>query len=103
MSPAHQAVEASDIKGLVEALRSGADVNEEFGGLPLLHHAIDVEIDSHVQTGEPLHVDMTAIVLAAGADPRRSSHGGNGVTAEHMALVRGHWLASILIECRIRG
>lgn len=98
MSPAHLAVENSDTSLLVQTIKSGGDVHEEYGGLPLLHHAIDVEIDAHLQTGAPLHVDLTAALLALGADPHRGSHGGTGVTAEHMASARGHWLAQLLIQ-----
>jgi hypothetical protein len=105
MSPAHLAVEHGDLETLVRLLRSGdADIHEEYDGLTLLHHAIDVELDAHAQTGEPLHVDTTALLLALGADPRRGSGGGVGPTAEHFAFVNGHWLASCLIEaCGGRG
>jgi hypothetical protein len=102
MTPAHHAVEIEDLEALRDLLDQGADVNEERQGLTLLHHAIDVEIDGHTQTGEPLHVDVTAYLLARGADPRRCSDGGSGISAEHMALMRGHWLASCLIEYWIR-
>jgi hypothetical protein len=64
---------------------------------------IDVEIDGHTQTGDPLHVDVTAYLLARGADPRRRSGMGSGISAERMALTRGHWLASCLIEEWIRS
>lgn len=87
------AVELGDVKALKEALDSGADANQERHGMTLLQYALDVELDSHTQTGEPLHVDATALLLARGADPRRRSGGGTGVSAEHMAFVSGHWLA----------
>jgi hypothetical protein len=45
-----------------------------------------------------LHVDVTAFLLARGADPDRLSGGGTGVSARHMALVRGHWLADELFK-----
>ncbi|WP_338320204.1 ankyrin repeat domain-containing protein [Streptomyces lonarensis] len=80
----------------------GADIHQERNGLTLLHHAIDVEIDGHEQSGEPLHVDVTAYLLARGADPRRRSGGGTGISAEHMALMRGHWLATCLVEEWVR-
>ncbi|MHB9858885.1 ankyrin repeat domain-containing protein [Streptomyces sp. YIM S03343] len=98
MTPVHQAVEMENLVALRDLLDQGVDINEEHQGLTLLHHAIDVEIDGHTQTGEPLHVDTTAYLLARGADPRRRSDGGTGVSAEHMALVDGHWLATCLIE-----
>ncbi|MET7685795.1 ankyrin repeat domain-containing protein [Streptomyces sp. NPDC005423] len=102
MTPTHHAVEMEDLEALRDLLDRGADINEERQGLTLLHHAIDVEIDGHTQTGDPLHVDVTAYLLARGADPQRRSGGGSGISAEHMALTRGHWLASCLIEEWIR-
>lgn len=103
MPPAHRAVEVEDLVALRDILDSGADVNGEYQGLTLLQHAIDVEIDSHTQTGDPLHVDTTAYLLARGADPTRRSAGGAGISAEHMALTRRHWLATCLIEEWIRS
>lgn len=102
MSPAHQAVELGDVKALYDLLKSGSDIHEEDHGLTLLHHAIDVEVDSHIQSGQPLHVDVTALLLAMGADPRRRSGGGTGITAEHYAFTQGHWLASCLIDSWIQ-
>nr|WP_228473508.1 ankyrin repeat domain-containing protein [Streptomyces calidiresistens] len=102
MSPAHRAVEMEDLEALRDLLDRGVDVNEEHDGLTLLHHSIDVEIDGHVQTGKPLHVDTTAYLLSRGADPRRRSGGGSGISAEHMAFVEGHWLALSLIREWIR-
>lgn len=101
-SPAHLAVEHQDLPALRALLDAGANIHEEHDGLTLLHHAIDVEIDSHMQADEPLHVDTTAYLLARGADPTRKSNGGHGTTAEHTALVGGHWLATCLIKAWIR-
>ncbi|MEU0077659.1 ankyrin repeat domain-containing protein [Micromonospora tulbaghiae] len=98
MTPAHQAVEDEDLPRLREYLDGGVDVEEVDGGLTLLQHAIDVEIDGHVQTGGPLHVDVTAYLLARGADPYTSPVGGSGASALHMAQLGGHWLAVSLIE-----
>ncbi|MEU8403159.1 ankyrin repeat domain-containing protein [Nonomuraea sp. NPDC048892] len=94
MSPAHLAVEMEDAEKLQALLDGGVDVHEEHHGLTLLHHAIEVEVDGHVQTGDWLHVDMTALLLVNGADPRRRSHGGTGVSAEHFAFVNRHWLGA---------
>ena len=102
LSPAHLAVELEDAERLQALLDEGASVHEEHAGFTLLHAAIDVEIDGHTQTGDPLHVDMTALLLANGADPRRRSHGGTGVSAEHFAFVNRHWLASRLINAWLR-
>jgi hypothetical protein len=96
-SPAHLAVEHEDLPALRAVLDSGADVHEEEGALTLLHHAVDVEVDGHNQTGEPLHVDVTAFLLARGADPLRRSGRGSGVSALELAFTMGHWLAHDLM------
>ncbi|NJQ13572.1 ankyrin repeat domain-containing protein [Streptomyces bohaiensis] len=102
MCTAHHAVEMEDLHRLRDLLDGGVDIHQEQNGYTLLHHAIDVEIDGHEQSGEPLHVDVTAYLLARGADPRRRSGGGTGISAEHLALTRGHSLATCLIEEWVR-
>jgi len=92
------AIERGDLPGLRDALAAGVDISRERDGLTLLHYAIDVESDAHAQTGQPLHVDATALLLARGADPQRRSGMGSGVSAEHMATLSGHWLALELFE-----
>jgi hypothetical protein len=90
-SPAHSAVELEDLPKLRDLLDAGHDVEDDDGsGWTLLRHAIDIEIDSHDQ-GRALHVDVTALLLARGADPMRSY---NGITAIASAERRGHWLAA---------
>ena len=98
MTPAHLAVENEDLPRLRELLDGGVDVEEIDGALTLLQHAVDVEIDGHTQTGDPLHVDVTAYLLARGADPLASPIGGGVGSALQMARLRGHWLAISLIE-----
>jgi ankyrin repeat protein len=98
MTPAHRAVEADDLPKLRELLDGGVSVDEVDSGLTLLQHAIDVEIDSHTQTGLPLHVDVTAYLLARGANPFTSSLDDGLASALHMAKLRGHGLAVTLIE-----
>ena len=60
-----------------------------------LSFAIDVEHDGHVQTGNPLHADVTAFLLARGADPLRSC---NGMTVIAEAEMRGHWLGAEIMR-----
>lgn len=60
-----------------------------------LRHAIDVEHDGHVQTRGPLHADVTAFLLARGADPLREH---NGITVVAEAEIRGHWLAAEIMQ-----
>lgn len=100
MTPAHLAVENEDLPALRDLIDGGVDVEEADGGLTLLQHAIDVEIDGHAQTGEPLHVDVTAYLLARGADPLASSSPSVG-SALHMARLNGHWLAVAVIEAHL--
>ena len=102
MTPAHDAVEHEDLPRLRTLLDEGADVEEVHGGLTLLQHAVDVEIDAHTQTGEPLHVDLTAYLLARGADPLASPAPGGAGSALHTARLRGHWLAVAVMEAFVR-
>ncbi|MEW9528752.1 ankyrin repeat domain-containing protein [Microbispora sp. NPDC049125] len=96
-SPAHHAVEHEDLPTLRDLLDNGHDVQDsDTQGWSLLHHSIDVEIDGHQQTGEPLHVDVTAYLLARGANPSAASHRYG--TPLQMAEDRGHWLATELIR-----
>lgn len=75
-SPAHLAVEQGDLPRLRDLLDAGHDVEEDNGhGWTLLRHAVDAEHDGHIQTGGPLHADVTAFLLARGADPLRPCNG----------------------------
>ncbi|MFF4580060.1 ankyrin repeat domain-containing protein [Streptomyces sp. NPDC001373] len=96
-SPGHEAVETEDLPRLRELFDAGHDVEDDEGdGWTLLRHAIDVEIDGHYQSGQPLHADVTAYLLARGADPLRSNTGG--VLPADEAEQREHWLAAELIR-----
>ncbi|MDQ2874539.1 MAG: ankyrin repeat domain-containing protein [Actinomycetota bacterium] len=68
-------------------------------GWTLLRRAIDIEYDGHVQTGLPLHADVTAFLLARGADPLRVR---NGMSALAEAEIRGHWLATEIMLAWIK-
>jgi uncharacterized protein len=99
-TPAHQAVEHEDLPRLRDLLDGGHDVEDDNGdGWTLLRHAIDVEHDGHLQTGEPLQADVTAFLLARGADPRRV--GPDGTTPLHDAETRGHWRAAEILRAEI--
>jgi hypothetical protein len=98
-SPAHTAVEQEDLPRLRDLLDAGHDVEDDDGhGWTLLRHAIDVEHDGHVQAGGPLHADVTAFLLARGADPLRPC---NGTTILAEAETCGHWLAAEIIRAWI--
>ena len=98
-SPAHLAVEQQDLPRLRGFLGAGHDVEDDDGhGWTLLRHAIDAEHDGHVQTGGPLHADVTAFLLARGADPLRPC---NGMTVIAEAEIRGHWLAAEIMRAWI--
>ncbi|ANN18223.1 hypothetical protein SD37_22985 [Amycolatopsis orientalis] len=95
-SPAHQAVELHSLSQLRDLLDAGHDVEDDNGdGWTLLRHAVDVEHDSHVQTGEPPHADITAFLLARGADPLRRR---NGIPVVEEAEILGHWLAADIMR-----
>ena len=105
MVTAHTAVEQQGLPRLRDLLDAGHDVEDDNGhGWILLRHAIDVEYDSHVQAGGPLHADVTAFLLARGAYPLRPC---NGMTVIAEARTCGHWLAAQIMqawagEARIR-
>jgi uncharacterized protein len=96
--PVHDAVELEDVALLRDLLNAGGDVEGDVGdGWTLLRHAIDVEIDACDQVDARLHVDVTALLIARGADPERSN---NGVSVLEEARNRGRWLAVELMESR---
>jgi hypothetical protein len=101
-SPAHDAVEHGRLDELVDLLEAGADVEEMQDGLSLLEHAVDAEEDEVAQNGGELSVDLTAAVLAAGADPLRNTGGWRQESARDMAVRRGHALAVELFDAWIR-
>ncbi|WP_433816490.1 ankyrin repeat domain-containing protein [Actinomadura scrupuli] len=99
-SPAHLAVEQEDLPRLRDLLDGGHDVEDDDGhGRTLLRHAIDVELDGHTQTGDPLRVDLTAFLLVRGADPLRRC---NGIPVVEVAEIGGHWLAAEVMRAWIR-
>ncbi|MGH3180363.1 MAG: hypothetical protein ACRDOH_14480 [Streptosporangiaceae bacterium] len=95
-SPAHQAIEQHDLVQLRELLDAGSDAEDETqDGLTLLRHAIHREHTAHVERGHPLHVGMTVLLLARGADPH---HLHDGTSIETEAEILGHWLAAEVIR-----
>ena len=94
LTPAHQAVTDHDLNRLRELLDDGHDVESDNGdGWTLLRRAIRTERARHTSTGEPLHADMTAFLLARGASPHEDD---TGIAAE--AELLGHWLAAEIIS-----
>ena len=94
LSPAHQAVTDHDLNRLRELLDDGHDIESDNGdGWTLLRRAIHTEHARHTSTGEPLHADMTAFLLARGASPYEDD---TGIAAE--AELLGHWLAAEIIS-----
>jgi ankyrin repeat protein len=97
----HSAVEHMDAGRLRAMLADGADPNEQDpGGMPLLHHAIDVERDAAAQSGEDLTSALTQALLEAGADPHRR---WLGQSALEFATALNHHLAVDLIRDRLAG
>jgi hypothetical protein len=60
---------------------------------------IDAEYGIHARTGQPLNADVTAFLLARGADPLRQ---GSGLPVVAEAETRGHWLAAEIMRAWIR-
>ena len=77
LSPAHQAVADHDLNRLRDLLDNGHDIENDNGdGWTLLRRAIHAEHARHASAGESLHADITAYLLARGADPRRRNPAG---------------------------
>ncbi|MFI8895463.1 ankyrin repeat domain-containing protein [Streptomyces paradoxus] len=98
-TPAHRAVEQEDAEALARLLAAGSDPDEVFSNMTLLTHAIDVEGDGSLQSGQPLTVHTTAVLLAFGADPELVDPDGR--TPIHMAHHYGHDLAMKLLQAHI--
>ncbi|WP_415939936.1 ankyrin repeat domain-containing protein [Streptomyces sp. 039-1] len=98
-TPAHHAVEHDDTEALARWLAGGADPDEVFSNMTLLTHAIDAEGDGSLQSGEPLTVHITAVLLAFGADPELADPAGR--TPLDMAAHYGHNLAANLLRAYI--
>ncbi|MFE1808688.1 hypothetical protein [Streptomyces sp. NPDC059533] len=78
--PVHQAVESSDHVELTRLLDEGANVNEVGQGMTLLEHAIDLEVDSALQSGVPIDSRLTVL------RPRMSLLRGSAGTCSPLAL-----------------
>ncbi|MFC9264385.1 ankyrin repeat domain-containing protein [Streptomyces hydrogenans] len=98
-TPAHHAVENEDVETLSRLLADGADPDEVFGNMTLLTHAIDTEGDGALQSGRPLTVHTTAVLLAFGADPELAGPGGH--TPLGLATSYDHDLAAQLLRTHI--
>ncbi|MFK0025697.1 ankyrin repeat domain-containing protein [Streptomyces sp. NPDC090798] len=98
-TPAHQAVENEDAETLAQLLAQGVDPDEVCHDMTLLTHAIDAEGDGALQSGRPLTVHTTAVLLAFGADPQLP--GPDGLTPMSQAAYYGHDLAVELLQRHI--
>lgn len=98
-TPAHQAVELEDAETLARLLAGGGDPDEVFSNMTLLTHAMDAEGDGAVQSGKPLTVHTTAVLLAFGADPELPDPDGR--TPMEMAVNYDHHLAVTLLQTHI--
>ncbi|WP_225080138.1 ankyrin repeat domain-containing protein [Streptomyces sp. CoT10] len=98
-APAHEAVENEDAETLAQLLARGVDPDEVCGNMTLLTHAIDAEGDGALQTGGPLTVHTTAVLLAFGADPQLP--GPDGQAPMDLAVEYGHDLAAKLSQRHI--
>ncbi|MFD3503795.1 ankyrin repeat domain-containing protein [Streptomyces sp. NPDC058676] len=98
-TPAHDAVEHDNAEALTRLLADGVDPDEVFSNMTLLTHAIDAEGDGSLQSGEPLTVHHTAVLLAFGADPELADPKGH--TPLDVAAHYGHDLAVHLLRAHI--
>jgi len=98
-TPAHQAVEDEDSEAPAHLLAEGVDPDEVCDSLTLLTRAIDSEGDGALQSGSPLTVRTTAVLLAFGADPQLP--GPDGETPMDLAVHYGHDLAVKLLQKHI--
>ncbi|MEV0976488.1 ankyrin repeat domain-containing protein [Streptomyces sp. NPDC049915] len=100
-APAHIAVESEDAQTLAQLLAKGGDPDEVCHNMTLLTHAIDAEGDGALQSGSPLTVHTTAVLLAFAADPQLP--GPDGQTPMNLAVHYGHNLAVELLQRHISG
>ncbi|MFE7600625.1 ankyrin repeat domain-containing protein [Streptomyces sp. NPDC057494] len=98
-TPAHYAVEHEDVEALARLLADGSDPDEVFSNMTLLTHAIDTEGDGALQSGQPLTVHTTAVLLAFGADPELADPDGR--TPLDRATFYAHDLAVQLLRTHI--
>ncbi|WP_331489853.1 HD domain-containing protein [Streptomyces sp. Go40/10] len=94
------AVEHQDAELLARLLDAGADPDEGNGATPLTH-AIETEADVALQSGEPLTVATTAVLLAYGADP--ALRDSRGETPLEAAERNDHVLALRLLRRHLPG
>ncbi|MFI0967937.1 ankyrin repeat domain-containing protein [Streptomyces sp. NPDC021080] len=99
-TPAHRAVENEDAETLAQLLAKGVDPDEICHDMTLLTHAVDAEGDGALQSGKPLTVHTTAVLLAFGADPQLP--GPDGLTPIGLAVSYGHHLAVELLQRHIQ-
>lgn len=78
---------------LLELVQTGTALGDD--GPRLLKSAIEAELADARRTGGEAHVDLTALLLIAGADPRRPV---DGASAVDLADEHGHWFAALLID-----
>ncbi|MET7985954.1 MULTISPECIES: HDIG domain-containing metalloprotein [unclassified Streptomyces] len=94
------AAEHQDVELMARLLDAGADPNDGDGATPLTH-AIDSEGDGALQSGKPLTVATTAVLLAYGADPGLPD--GSGETPLQVAEQYDHLLAIRLLRRHLSG
>ncbi|MFH8391146.1 HDIG domain-containing metalloprotein [Streptomyces sp. NPDC018036] len=91
------AAEHQDVELMARLLDAGADPNEGNGAT----HAIDSEGDWALQSGKPLTVATTAVLLAYGADPGLAD--GSGETPLQVAESYDHRPAIRLLRRHLSG
>ncbi|MGW2712378.1 ankyrin repeat domain-containing protein [Streptomyces sp. NPDC001356] len=99
-TPAHETVEQAEAEALDRLPAAGSDADEVFGNVTLLMHAIDVEGDGFLQSGQPLTVHIAAVLPAFGADPELADPPGPPMD---MAREYGHGLAITPLQAHTSG
>jgi hypothetical protein len=92
--PIRVAIADRDLDRLEDAISAGADLGAD--GPALLRSAVEAEVTDGQAAGAEPHVDLTVLLLAGGADPRRPD--GPDGSALDFAVARGHWLAALIMD-----
>lgn len=97
----HAAIERQHLRQLKGLLSAGFDVDHPTSdGMTLLHHAIQVEVQSATAANLPVSVEMTSLLVSNGADLEAR---WRGQTPLDTATTRQHHLAVDVIQAALDG
>jgi hypothetical protein len=95
-NPIQAAIADHDVDRLHDAISAGAGADLGEDGPAMLRSAVEAELTDGRAAGEEPHIDLTVLLLAGGADPRRPA--GPDGSALDFAVARGHWLAALVMD-----